>query len=117
NGLFTDGLLQFFTSSRLVGFPLDGTSATNMTFDLPFDPGGIQSGDGRNYGLVARDPNSQNLTLVSGCSVNSILTDFIYNIRSDDQCGLRRHVSIVNAVTHQLVASSFYSYTNQNGAG
>jgi hypothetical protein len=114
NGLFVNGLLEFFTTGRLLGFSFASLSSSQLIFDLPFLPSGRTEGGGRNYGVVAKDPASDNMMLIAGCPIQELLEDTKKGvIGPDGPCGVRRHVTIVNSATHQLVGSSFFSYSGE----
>ncbi|WP_413613113.1 hypothetical protein [Bdellovibrio sp. HCB-110] len=118
NGLFSQGQFGYFTSGRYASFHLTEYSSSQLSFDVPFQPSGHTEGSGRNYGLVAKDPFSSRVSLISGCSVYSLYQDLLNgNISYDPYCGINRHFTMIDTSSGQLIGSRFYSYVHNGGTG
>jgi len=119
NGLVVDDgqRLVFFTSGRVVQYRVGPLDAAQLLTDHPFVTAGRTDLAGRNYGLVAVDPNfSSHVALLAGTDAFTVFTDLANGtITSDVWGGIERHVSVYDYVTDGL-DDRFYSYALDGGS-
>jgi hypothetical protein len=110
--------LAFFTSGRAVQYAVAPLSAGQLLADRPFLTGGRTDIAGRNYGLVARDPDApSHVVLVSGTDGQALFTDMVNGAPGSDDWGqIERHVAVYDLAT-DTVDDTFYSYAHDDDDG
>ncbi|MBN1772146.1 MAG: hypothetical protein JXB32_12840 [Deltaproteobacteria bacterium] len=110
--------LVFFTSGRVVHYALTPPGAGQLLRDVPFLTGGRTDLAGRNYGLVALDPQDPDLlVLLAGASSYTVYDDLVSAAMVSDPWGqIERHVTVHRLSTGAL-DDRFYSYAHDASDG
>lgn len=110
--------LVFFTSGRVVHYALSALDAGQLLRDVPFLTGGRTDLAGRNYGLVALDPQDPDLlALLAGASSYTVYEDLVRAAMVSDPWGqIERHVT-VHRLSTGSIDDRFYSYAHDAGDG
>jgi hypothetical protein len=110
--------LLFFTSGRVVQYAVASLSAQQLLADRPFLTGGRTDIAGRNYGLVARDPDEpSHVVLLSGTDGQTLYADLVNGAPGSDDWGqIERHVTVYRIDTN-TVDDTFYSYAHDHADG
>ena len=113
-----DQRLLFFTSGRVVQYQVAPLAEAQLVADRPFLSGGRTDIAGRNYGLVARDPDEpSHLVLVSGTDGQALFLDMVAGAPGSDDWGqIERHVSVYDIATN-TIDDTFYSYAHDDNDG
>jgi hypothetical protein len=110
--------LVFFTSGRVVHYALGTPGASQLLRDVPYLTGGRTDLAGRNYGLVAVDPQDPDLlVLLAGASSYTVYDDLVHGTMASDLWGqIERHVTVHRLSTGAL-DDRFYSYAHDASDG
>jgi hypothetical protein len=93
-----------FTTGRVLQYAANAPLGRGQLLaDRPFLAGGRQDADGRNYGLVQRDPAAPYVALISGTSTFTMFSDMqTGKMAADPMGGITRHVAVYNYQTNQI---------------
>lgn len=110
--------LVFFTSGRVVHYALGAPGAGQLLRDVPYLTGGRTELAGRNYGLVAVDPQDPDvLVLLAGAASYTVYDDLVRGAMVSDPWGqIERHVT-VHRLSTGAIDDRFYSYAHDAGDG
>jgi hypothetical protein len=122
NGLFVQvngqERLLFFASGRVVQYAAGAFGSEQLLCDHPFLNGGRKDLAGRGYGVVALDPASNIVTLVSGTHTYSVYLDMKAGTKKADPWGsIERHVTVYDYVKDSLDHRFFSSAHDHGDAG
>jgi len=121
NGLVVDSpsgpVVVFWTSGRVVQYSISPLGPDQLLQDTPFLNGGRTDLAGRNYGLVAQDPNyPDHISLLAGTSAISVYNDTISGtIAFDPWGGIERHVDIYSVSGNDAYQQVFYGSAHDDG--
>ena len=110
--------LVFFTSGRVVHYAVGPPGPGQLLRDAPYLTGGRTDLAGRNYGLVAVDPQDPDLlVLLAGASSWTVHDDLVRAAMVSDPWGqIERHVT-VHRLSTGAVDDRFYSYAHDASDG
>lgn len=110
--------LVFFTSGRVVHYAVGPLGPGQLLRDAPYLTGGRTDLAGRNYGLVALDPQDPDLlVLLAGASSYTVYDDLVRAAMVSDPWGqIERHVT-VHRLSTGAVDDRFYSYAHDAADG
>jgi hypothetical protein len=107
----------FWTSGRVVQYAVGPLSSDQLISDTPYLNGGRTDLAGRNYGLVAQDPNyPDHISLLAGTSVFTLYNDAVTGtIGTDPWGGIERHVDIYSVSGTDAYQQTFYGSAHDDG--
>ena len=110
NGLVVNGVAVFWTSGRVVQYSVGPLGPDQLLQDTPFLNDDRTDLAGRNYGLVALDPNyPDHISLLAGTSVQTVYDDTLSGAMiSDPWGGIERHVDIYSLSGNDAYQQAFY---------